>query len=139
MKAVILIVLALVLIGGGIFALTLNTEGNVPELNDQSDVAGYALGARTVQEHIEDTNGAHDFSLETITNEHIVAQSIAPLDLTKEKDPMSKGIMFNSDSFSGIYEVFSIHYSEPTTLEMVISGYFVHSGNFKMVPIYIHV
>ena len=89
-------------------------------------------------DHIEDTNGAEDFSLQTITDQQIIDGSMG----AKGGPTISRGhllndaIEFSSKKFTGVYEVLYDSFVAPSDFEVNLSSYTVNGGNFKMVVVH---
>ena len=135
MKLLIPIVLIIAIVGAVIVMAPNIIKTEVVTLENEDDALQKGRSLEAELEHIEDQNGAEDMSLHTITDEHILSGDYGALDLKIEQDVLSKGIIFSSSGFSGVYEIFSNNYTEPTSLEFEIAGFFVHSGNFKMAVV----
>lgn len=82
--------------------------------------------------HIEDTNGADNFELQTITDENICKMDVGSLNITEAEDLIGETVTYKSKKFTGVYEVF---YENITTnrFEITVNHAKVESGNFKMV------
>ena len=80
--------------------------------------------------HIEDTNGADNFELQTITDENICNLDMGSLNVNVSE---SFGTAtYKSGCFSGVYEVFSENVIT-NRYEITVNHARVDSGNFKMV------
>ena len=87
-------------------------------------------------EHIEDTNGADNYALQTITDENIVKQDVGALNLRKYTSPLNDGITFSSDKFTGVAEIMLTNFVLPSDFDLEVTGFHVNSGNFKMVVVH---
>lgn len=89
-------------------------------------------------EHIEDTNGADDYSLTTITDENIINMDTGSIGGPK----ISKGILngnmveFSADKFTGVYEILYDNLIGSSDFTLSLSSFTVNSGNFKMVVVH---
>ncbi|MBQ2954874.1 MAG: hypothetical protein IJE08_00280 [Clostridia bacterium] len=83
-------------------------------------------------EHIEDTNGADNYALTTITDENIINQDIGALNVRKSRGLLNDGITFSSDKFTGVYRIFSTTFLFNSDFQMDLAGFYVNSGNFEM-------
>ncbi len=109
----------------GIFAVVLVIVGIVWFVNDDL-------------EHIEDTNGADDYSLTTITDDQIINKSMGSMGFSKteRKSLLSNGtVEFSSKKFTGVYEVFYSNYIGKADFELHLDNFVVNEGNFKMVVV----
>lgn len=82
--------------------------------------------------HIEDTNGADDYSLQTITDENICKLDIGAMNITEYEELIGETVTYKSDCFTGVYEVFRENMIT-NRFEIVVNHAKVSSGNFKMV------
>lgn len=96
------------------------------------------------QEPIADTNGPDDFSLNTLTDEDILASSITATSGLRISTgsitlpggwEISDGINFSASDFSGVYELLWADYILPSDFHLELNGFTVESGNLKMVVI----
>lgn len=93
---------------------------------------------------IEDTNGAEDTSLTTITDENIIALDMGALNAASvsvsEADlagfTFSSFVKISSNNFSGVHEVLYNYYVLPSDFVLDLSGFTVDGGNFKMVVVH---
>lgn len=89
-------------------------------------------------DHIEDTNGAEDFSLQTITDEDIVNMSTGAIGGPKISRSLLTGdtVEFSSEKYTGVSEIFYDNFILPSDFEVDLSGFVVNGGNFKMVVVH---
>ena len=80
--------------------------------------------------HIEDTNGADNFELQTITDENICNLDMGSLNVNVSES--FNTTTYKSGCFSGVYEVFSENIIT-NRYEITVNHARVDSGNFKMV------
>ncbi len=83
-------------------------------------------------EHIEDTNGAENFALQTITDENIINQDIGALNYKESTDSISNTTTYSSDKFTGVAEIYGTNLMA-TSMEITINHAQVTAGNFKIV------
>lgn len=86
-------------------------------------------------EHIEDTNGADDYSLTTITDEQIIDRSVGALNVKTSTGLIDGMVKISSDKFTGVYEVLNTYYIGNSDLVLQLYDFNVTSGNFKMCVI----
>lgn len=84
-------------------------------------------------EHIEDTNGADDFTLQTITDDNIRALDMGALNVSQKTGILTGDtVTYYSDCFTGVYEVFRESIIT-NRYEITVNHARVDAGNFKMV------
>ena len=89
-------------------------------------------------DHIEDTNGPEDFSLQTITDQEIIDGRIgAKGGPNISRNPLlGDTVEFSSKKFTGVYEILYDNYIAPSDFEVNLSSYEIKGGNFKMVVVH---
>lgn len=83
-------------------------------------------------EHIEDTNGADNYSLQQITDSNIIKMDIGALNYKESKDIISNTVTYSSNKFTGVAEIFSEN-MVANRFDISINHAQVTSGNFKIV------
>lgn len=83
-------------------------------------------------EHIEDTNGADNFRLQTITDSNIINRDVGAMGLEKSTDAISNTVTYSSDKFTGVEELYGTNIWS-NRLEITINHARVDYGNFKIV------
>ena len=83
-------------------------------------------------EHIEDTNGADNFALQTITDENIRNLDMGSINVVETTDNVSNTATYKSNKFTGVYEVYSENIIT-NRYEITVNHARVDAGNFKMV------
>jgi len=83
-------------------------------------------------EHIEDTNGADNYTLQTITDENICNRDIGALNVKTKTGILNDVVTYKSDCFTGVYEVFTENIVT-NRYEITVNHASVNAGNFKMV------
>ena len=86
-------------------------------------------------EHIEDTNGAANYNLQTITDQNMINQDIGSLNLKSSTGFLNDGVTFKSDKFTGVYRIMLTNYIFPSDFVVDVAGFTVNNGNFKMVVV----
>lgn len=82
--------------------------------------------------HIEDTNGADNYNLQTITDQNICKLDMGALNIVQHDELIGETLTYRSDCFTGVYEVF--HENVITNrYEITVNHARVDAGNFKMV------
>lgn len=83
-------------------------------------------------EHIEDTNGADNFTLQTITDENIINMNIGAMGLTESTDSISNTTTYSSNKFTGVEEIYGTNLIA-NRFDITINHARVDSGNFRIV------
>ncbi len=84
-------------------------------------------------EHIEDTNGPDDFTLQVITDDNIRKMDMGALNVGKSTSFLTgETVTYSSEKFTGVYEVFSQNIIT-NRYEITVNHARVDAGNFKMV------
>ena len=83
-------------------------------------------------EHIADTNGPDDFTLQTITDDNIRNRDIGALNVGQSTSLVSDTVTYSSKKFTGVYEVFTENIVT-NRYEITVNHARVDAGNFKMV------
>ena len=86
-------------------------------------------------EHIEDTNGADDFSLQQLTDEDIITMQVGALNLKEEKSGFSEMPEYSSDKFSGVSEIYRNNITG-NRFDITLYNLQVNSGNFSIVLVH---
>lgn len=87
-------------------------------------------------EHIEDTNGADNYALTTITDQQIIDKSVGALNVSIATDTMSGMVTVSSDKFTGVYEILSTNYIGASDFDLRLYDFAVTSGNFKLCVVH---
>jgi len=85
--------------------------------------------------HIEDSNGAEDISLASISEQQILERKIGPKGLESDAEFPGTMVKFYSEKYSGIYEVMYTTVLFTPGFSIDIYDFEVNSGNFRMVLI----
>lgn len=88
-------------------------------------------------EEYEDTNGADDFTLQTITDENIIKMDIGSSGLTYKETNVGglKTSEYSSKNFNGVDEIYVTSYILESDVEIYIGHMSVEKGNFKLAVI----
>lgn len=89
-------------------------------------------------EEYEDTNGADDFSLQTITDENIIKRDIGASGLSYSEEELGAGLEsseYYSDNFNGVEQIYLNTYFGKSDVTVYIGTMSVEKGNFKMAVI----
>ncbi len=85
--------------------------------------------------HIEDTNGADNYNLQTITDSNIIKKDIGALNVNEEWNSISNTTEYSSKKFTGVYEVYGTNI-KGNRFDITVNHARVDSGNFRMVLIH---
>ncbi len=83
-------------------------------------------------EHIEDTNGAENYALQTITDSNIINRDIGAMGLNTTTDTISNVTTYSSKKFTGVEEIYGNNIWG-NRFEITVNHARVDSGNFKIV------
>ena len=89
-------------------------------------------------EHIEDTNGPIDFSLQTITDQQVIDNSFGSVGGPKISRSLFLGstVEFSADKFTGVYEILYDNFLLPSDFTLSITSFVVSGGNFQLVVVH---
>ena len=83
-------------------------------------------------EHIEDTNGAENFELQTITDEDIAKIEMGSLNVTTKSNTITNMTEISSKKFTGVYEVLYTNLLGKSDFVLELYELEINGGNFKM-------
>lgn len=86
----------------------------------------------------EDTNGEEDYTLQTITDENIIALDIGASGLSYSEDSLDGATIsseFSAKSFNGVERIYFASYILPSDVNVYIGTMNVKSGNFKLAVV----
>ena len=83
-------------------------------------------------QHIEDINGADNYSLHTINDYNIIHMDVGALNLKESTDNISNTTTYSSDKFTGVAEIYGMNYVG-NRFDITINHARVDSGNFRIV------
>lgn len=89
-------------------------------------------------EHIEDTNGADNYSLRQITKQNIIKQDVGARGTVKEMEhqldldlfTVSSGKKYSSNKFTGVQMLYSTTLIKGSDIQVSLAEYTINSGNF---------
>ena len=89
-------------------------------------------------DHIEDTNGSENFSLQTIANQDIVDMSTGSIGGPTISRSMLTGdtVEFSAEKFTGVYEILYDNFIGKSDFEVDLTAYEIYGGNFKLVVVH---
>ena len=89
-------------------------------------------------DHIEDTNGADNFSLQVITDQQIVELSTGATggpNITRSS-LLGSTVEFSSKKYTGVSEILYDNFLLPSDFDLSLTNFHVHEGNFRMVVVH---
>lgn len=91
-------------------------------------------------EHIEDTNGTGDYSLQTITEQDVVEQRLGTKGSVSKRETrignLSNGIRYSSKKFTGVYRLYTATIMEGSDIYVSLAGYEIKEGNFAFYVVF---
>ncbi len=87
---------------------------------------------QTDLEHIEDTNGAENYNLQTITDSNIINRDIGAMGLKISNSTVTNTTSYSSEKFTGVEEIYGENIVA-NRIEFNINHASVTEGNFKIV------
>lgn len=88
-------------------------------------------------EHIEDTNGADNFTLQTITDENIVNHDMGMIGGIGVKTNLFGGsVTISAKKFTGVYDILYNNYIGKSDFHLQLTGLTVTEGNFKAAVVH---
>ena len=100
-------------------------------------IAGFWLFRGNIS-HIEDTNGAEDVSLQTITESNIVKMDTGSIGGPNISKSALTGdtVSFSSKKFTGVYEILYDNFLLPSDFVLNLTAYQITGGNFQLVVVH---
>ena len=91
----------------------------------------------TSPEHIEDTNGPEDFSLQTITDENIIKLDFGAVGgpNIRRGSAWNQTVEFSAEKYTGVTEILYDNILFESDFYLDLSSFEVYEGNFKMVVV----
>lgn len=89
-------------------------------------------------DHIEDTNGPDNFSLQTITDRQIIDRSIGAIGGPEISRSILTGdtVKFSAEKFTGVYEIFYDNFIGKSDFWVNLTAYEIYGGNFQLVVVH---
>lgn len=87
---------------------------------------------QTDLEHIEDTNGADNYNLQTITDSNIINRDIGAMGLKISNSSITNTTSYSSEKFTGVEEIYGENIVA-NRMEFNINHASVTEGNFRIV------
>ena len=94
---------------------------------------GFLWLGKTNLEHIEDTNGADNYTLQVLTDDNIRNLDVGARNVGQSSSILTGDtVTYSSKKFTGVYEVFSTNIIT-NRYEITVNHARVDAGNFRMV------
>ena len=85
--------------------------------------------------HIEDTNGADDYTLQQITDYNIIKMDVGALNLVEANELFNNLPTYKSDKYTGVSEIYMNNITG-NRFDIMLYNLWVESGNFKVVLVH---
>ena len=86
-------------------------------------------------EHVEDTNGAENYRLQTITDSNIILRDIGAKGLKTTTNNITDTTEYKADKFTGVEEIYGVNI-KGNRIDITMTNLQVDSGNFKAVVLH---
>ena len=86
--------------------------------------------------HIDDTNGADNYTLQTITDKDIIDMDMGSAGSFKRSKVVGSSMEFSSEKFTGVDEILFDNFVGTSDFVINLTNYEIHGGNFKMVVVH---
>lgn len=97
-------------------------------------VVACILGFSNSVEHIEDTNGENDYSLQVITDKNIETLDFGSKGFSETTNNVTNERYFSSKKFTGVADVFEVT-SLGSSCTVYVNYFDVRGGNIKLVVV----
>ena len=95
-------------------------------------------------EHIEDTNGADNYNLQTLTEQDVVDQKMGSRGTVREVEfpieiagvTISDGIRYSSDKFTGVDMLYSTTLFKGSDIHVTLAEFEIKEGNFAFYIVF---
>lgn len=91
-------------------------------------------------EHIEDTNGADNYSLQTITEQDVVEQKLGTKGSVSKSEAkignISNGVKYSSKKFTGVYRLYTATLFKGSDIYVDLAGFEIKEGNFAFYVVF---
>ena len=91
-------------------------------------------------EHIEDTNGSGDYSLQTITEQDVVEQRLGTKGSVSKSElkigNISSGVKYSSKKFTGVYRLYTATLFKGSDIYVDLAGFEIKEGNFAFYVVF---
>ena len=101
-------------------------------------IAGFLFFPR--MEHIADTNGADNYSLQTITEQDVVEQKLGTKGSVSKSEVkignISSGVKYSSKKFTGVYRLYTATLFKGSDIYVDLAGFEIKEGNFAFYVVF---
>ncbi len=91
-------------------------------------------------DHVEDTNGADNYSLQTITEQDVVEQTMGTKGVVSQSEThlgnISGGVKYSSDKFTGVYRLHAATLFKGSDIYVQLSEFEIKEGNFAFYIVF---
>lgn len=95
-------------------------------------------------EHIEDTNGADNYSLQTITEQDVIEQKMGARGTVREREThldiagwsVSEGIRYSSKKFTGVSMIYNTTLMKGSDIHVTLAEFEIKEGNFAFYIVF---
>ncbi len=95
-------------------------------------------------DHIEDTNGADNYSLQQITKQDVVELKMGSRGTVSESEmsfdfgslAISDGVKYSADKFTGVYRIYAATLFEGSDIHVMLGDFKIHEGNFAFYVVF---
>jgi len=91
-------------------------------------------------EHIEDTNGADNYSLQTITEQDVIGQKMGTKGSISKSEThlgnISSGIKYSSKKFTGVYRLHATTLFKGSDIYVSLAEFEIKEGNFAFYVVF---
>ena len=91
----------------------------------------------TAPDHIKDTNGADNYSLQSITEQNIIKQDIGSVGgPTITRNSLFGTVEFSAEKYTGVTEIIFDDFILTSDFTVSLTAFEVYEGNFQMVVVH---
>ncbi len=98
----------------------------------------------TPLDHIEDTNGADDYSLQQITEDNVVSLNMGTRGSISESQlsfnfgdfALSDGVKYSSSKFTGVYLLYTTTLFRGSDIHVMLGNFKINGGNFAFYVVF---
>ncbi len=104
----------------------------------------FILAGCAIPEHIEDTNGEDNYTLQQITEEDVVALNMGTRGSINESQmsfnfgdlAITDGVKYSSSKLTGVYLLHSTTLIKGSDIHIIIGNFKIHEGNFAFYVVF---
>ena len=95
-------------------------------------------------EHIVDTNGTDNYTLQQITEHDVVEQKMGTCGAVSERElrfdfgsiSISDGVKYSSDKFTGVYRLYTATIFKGSDIHVILGDFKIREGNFAFYVVF---